>query len=140
MTKIFSEEHTLLEGVSLIYSRDRYDFAHIPASGDISHARTIDPERIPNAEARFDRFCEKSKAELEKASKDIFGRTSKLETIQNNIIKGLSGAVDKEFPDAMTLEQGKSIAEKYSLEGLMDRIRSEPLLTKRNNPTLPFKL
>ncbi|MDK9789871.1 hypothetical protein [Vibrio sp. D431a] len=140
MSKVYSDSYTLLEGVSLIQDELRYDFAHIPANGDLQHARVIEPSRIPNSQERFRRFCEKSKAELCKATSSLFMSTVNLEKVHSEIVTGFGNAVDKNFPEALTLNEAKEISAQFGLIEIFSKITTEPLLERKSSNNISFKI
>ena len=133
--KIFHEEHTLLEGVSLITSNTRYDFVHLNQKKEVKSARVIDPVRIPNAELRLERFCEEWSTRLKRSQNRIFQSPDNFVKVEEKIIAGLSGAVDKNFPEALTVFEANQVAVKHGLEEYMGRITSEPLLAREKQPS-----
>jgi hypothetical protein len=133
--KIFHEEHTLLEGVSLITSNTRYDFVHLNKHKEIDSARVIEQVRIPSAELRLERFCEEWAVRLKRSQNRIFQSPENFVKIEEKIIAGLSGAVDKNFPEAMTVNEAKKISSKHGLDEYMSRITSQPLINKQMQPS-----
>ncbi len=123
---IFDENHTLLEGVSLIATKDKYEFVHMNGQSDPEKSRPIDSVRIPNAEARIERFCEMIKASLAKATINPMIAMRELPKVEAKAIAGFSGAVDKNFPEAVTKTELNSIASKYGLQEFVSKITSDP--------------
>lgn len=123
---IFDETYTLLEGVSLIASSSEYKFVHMNKQKDIKKARDIDPARIPNAKKRLERFCEKHQTLLTQIRLNPFKIHPEFPKLEEDIIKGFSGAVDKNFPEAIEIGELEVIAKRFGLGDYTNKITSEP--------------
>lgn len=123
---IFDDSYTLLEGVSLVATSSEYKFVHMNGQKDVKKARDIDPARIPNAKKRLERFCEKQQALLAQASLNPIKMHRELPKIEDDIVKGFSGAVDKNFPEALKKSELDSIADRFGLKDYTSKITSEP--------------
>ncbi|CAH7261328.1 hypothetical protein VCHA53O466_320003 [Vibrio chagasii] len=137
---IYNEKFTLLEGVSLIADSNAYEFAHIAAGGSKENARYIDKNRIPSPTERFKRYCDKCATLLGKIDGSRFDAAIKSEAIKADIIECFSNAVDKNYPEAITLSEATAIATNFKLDDHLSKVTSEPLLERKSNHALQFNL